>query len=91
MNEWVLISIALVAILVLLGIAITFIFWKKKKEDNNKVETDYRAFFIMGISFLPMGIIFTIVISPAFISFLALGLIYMSIGLINRDKWKKKK
>ena len=91
MNEWILISIILVAIFVLLGVVISFIFWKKKKEMKNGGETDYRAFFIMGISFLPMGIIFTAVISPAFISFLALGIIYMSIGLANRDKWEKKK
>lgn len=91
MNEWILFSILLIAILVLLGFIITLIFWKKKKVSNNWGETDYRAFFIMGISFLPMGIIFTTIISPAFISFFALGIIYMSIGLANRDKWEKKK
>ncbi len=44
----------------------------------------------MGISFLPMGIIFTATISPAFIGFVGMGISYMAIGLANRDNWDKK-
>ena len=90
MNEWILISIFLIIIFVIIGIALGLVYWKKNKEETLK-ETDYRVFFILGISFLPMGIIFTTVISPAFISFIALGIIYMIIGLVNRDKWNKKR
>ena len=89
MNEWIFISIFLVAILVVIGIALTLVYRKKNKEGKFK-EPDYRAFFIIGVSFLPMGIIFTTVISPAFIGFLGIGICYMAIGLANRDKWKKK-
>jgi hypothetical protein len=42
----------------------------------------------MGICFLPMGIIFTTTINPGFIGFIALGIVYMAIGLANKDKWK---
>ena len=81
--------IGILVITLLVLIATIFIVKKKKKEETNK-EIDYRAFFIMGISFLPMGIIFTTAISPAFIGFIGLGICYMAIGLANRDKWDKK-
>ena len=32
MNEWILISLVLVAILVLIGIVLTLVFWKKRKK-----------------------------------------------------------
>ena len=89
MNYWILLTIILGIIAVIVGVFVLFVMQKKKKEGTYK-EPDYRAFFIMGICFLPMGIIFTTAISPAFISFLALGIIYMSIGLANKDKWKKE-
>ena len=89
MNEWILISIFLIAILVIIGIALILVYRKKNKEGSFK-EPDYRAFFIIGISFLPLGIVFTSTISPAFIGFLAIGICYIAIGLANRDKWKNK-
>jgi len=84
---YIMIGILVITLLVL--IATIFIVKKKKKEAPYK-EPDYRAFFIMGISFLPLGIIFTVTISPAFIGFVGMGTIYMAIGLANRDKWEKK-
>jgi len=51
---------------------------------------DYRAYFIMGICFLPLGIILTIIITVGFLGLTALGIIYMIIGLANRDKWGKQ-
>jgi len=54
-------------------------------------EVDYRAFFIMGISFLLLGIVLTFVIgNPGFIGFMVLGIAYIAIGLANKDKWKKE-
>ena len=79
----------LIGIALLVLIATIFIAKKMKKEETYK-ETDYPAFFIMGISFLPMGIIFSAAINPAFIGFVGMGIIYMAIGLANRDKWKKE-
>ncbi len=83
------ISALIVAVLVVIGLILTLVMFKKQKEGPNK-EPDYRAFFIMGISFLPMGIIFTATISPAFIGFVGMGISYMAIGLANRDNWDKK-
>jgi len=88
MSDWPLIIIALIAILIL-GIVLVLIAWKKIKEEGYK-EPDYRAFFIMGICLLPIGIIFMTTLNPGFIGFTCMGLWYMAIGLANREKWKKK-
>ena len=88
MNNWILITIFLGIIAVTIGIIVFFALKKQKKEGTYK-DPDYRSFFIMGICFLPIGIIFTSTISPAFIGFLGIGVCYMAIGLANRDKWKK--
>jgi uncharacterized membrane protein len=90
MDEWILLTIILGAIAVIVGVFVLFMMMQKKKKDGTYKEPDYRAFFIMGICFLPMGLIFTTVISPAFNGLLAIGIIYMLIGLANRDKWNNK-
>ena len=88
MNSWILITIFLGIIAIVIGIIVLLTLRKNLKAGLAR-EIDYRTFFIMGISFLPMGIIFTAVISPVFISFIAIGVCYLAIGLANRDKWKK--
>ena len=50
----------------------------KQKQRN----ANYRAFFILGISFLPIGI------ATANPAFMVLGLVFLAISLINRKKWK---
>ena len=90
MDGLIFIVIGIIVILVILGILLIMTFLIRK-EDRKYEEPDYQAFFIMGISFLPMGIVFTIAISPAFIGFAGIGICYIAIGLTNKDKWKKKK
>ena len=87
MNGLILVLIVILALALIVGIIFTFFVLKKKKEGVYK-EPDYRAFFIMGICFLPMGIIFTTTLNPGFIGFIVLGIAYMTIGLANKDKWK---
>jgi hypothetical protein len=53
--------------------------------------TDYRIFFILGISLFAMGISLISAVGPAFIIFLGCGVVYMVIGLANRDKWAESK
>jgi 4-amino-4-deoxy-L-arabinose transferase-like glycosyltransferase len=88
------IAIAMIAILLItVFVLIVTVFWVKKNSKNklNK-EVDYRAFFIMGISFLPLGIFLTFAVdNPGFIGFIGLGACYIAIGLANKDKWKKEK
>ena len=81
---WILVSIAgVVAIL-----AVLFILVLKRK--GQKREVDYRSYFNMGIIWLPVGIIFYLIFkSMVGLWFLIMGLVYLSIGLKNKDKWGK--
>ena len=88
MEALILVVIGIIAILVLLGLIILVVL--KRKQGEKYEEPDYQVFFIMGISFLPLGIAFTVAIGPAFIGFIGIGICYMAIGLANKDKWKKK-
>ena len=59
MDDFLLVSVATLAIAALvLGILVVF---KKRKEIGKGKEPNYRAFFIIGATFLPTGIVFMIV------------------------------
>ena len=83
--------------LILVGILAVFA-WNKNKGRKTK-GTGYRALFILGITFLTLGIIYEIAFlisgTKVFlilgISFIGLGLSYLAIGLGNRDKWKSNR
>lgn len=87
------IALIILAIAVATGILAVLMVRKRKKE--GRPQADYRIFFLLGITWLPFSIILMIVSFilqiPFYIGFplLALGLIYLVIGLANRDKWKK--
>jgi hypothetical protein len=81
---WILVSIA-VAVAVL---AMLFILVLKRK--GWKREVDYRSYFTMGIIWLPFGIIFYLLFESMIgLWFLIMGLVYISIGLKNKEKWGK--
>ena len=83
--------------LILVGILAVFA-WNKNKEGKAK-GTGYRVLFILGITFLPVGIIYEIVFfasdTKVFlvlgIAFIGMGLSYLAIGLGNREKWKSNR
>jgi hypothetical protein len=90
MSEWIIISIFLIVVLVLIGVALIIIYWKKKNKGEIK-EPNYRVFFNLGLVWLPAGVVFVIAINTVIgIAFLGLGASYLAIGLGNRDKWEKK-
>jgi hypothetical protein len=62
---------------------------KKNHYLNRKI--DYKVFYIIGILWLFLGIIFTISAISARIFFFSLGLVFLSFSLANRDKWKGSK
>ena len=84
------IALIILAIAVVTGIIAVLMVWKRKKE--GKPQADYRTFFIIGVIWVPLSIIFMIVSFilqiPFYIGFplFALGLIYLIIGLKNRYK-----
>jgi len=75
--------------LLLLGFVVLIV-RKRKLGPGENLEPDYHALFIMGICFLPMGAIGIATKNPGFFGISALGLIYLAIGLKNKDKWKIK-
>ena len=76
-------------VIVVLGIVVVLVMWKIRKEGKTQ-EPDYRAFFVMGISFLTIGAAFMST-NPGLMGFTGLGIVYMAIGLANKDKWPKEK
>jgi len=87
--EWILIG--LLVGMVVVGIGVVFALKTAKDNKKKSKEIDYYVFFVLGISFLPMGIIFSATISPGFMGFMGLGAVYMAIGLAHKDKWKTNK
>ncbi|KYK26785.1 hypothetical protein AYK20_08590 [Thermoplasmatales archaeon SG8-52-1] len=89
MQGLILIVISIIVVLVILGILLALVFFIRK-QDRKFEEPDYQTFFILGMSFLSLGIVFILVINPGFIAFIGIGICYMAIGLANKNKWKKK-
>jgi len=91
-------STTIMSLLLILGILVTLflvLVLRKRKQPGKAGGTDYKAFFIMGVVFLPTGLTMMLVYFFTEIPFevglplFALGLIYLVLGLVNRDKWKK--
>ena len=88
MNEMLMIYFATVTILVVIGLILTMVVLKKKKE-GKMGEPNYQVFFILGIAWIPIGIVIMVEINLVLgIAFMGMGVIYMAIGLVNRDKWE---
>ncbi len=71
--------IILIIIVLLLGVTMMILARKQKRKPN------YKTFFILGITWIPIGIaidnrMFTIA-----------GIVFMLVGLLNKSKWKKEK
>jgi uncharacterized membrane protein len=90
--------VSIMSLLLLIGTVVTLLLvavLRKRKREGKEGETDYKAFFIMGIAFLPTGFAMMMVYFFAELPFeiglplFALGSVYLLIGLANRDKWKK--
>ena len=80
MNNYLVLSLIIgIAVLAVL-FAVIFIYRNK----GQKIKPDYRVFFILGITWLPLGIATD---NPGF---LGMGAVFMAIGLANRSKWKKE-
>ncbi len=87
------IALIILAIAVVTGILAVLLARKRKKE--GKPQLNYRTFFILGVTWVPFSIVLMVVSFifqiPFYIGFpfFILGLVYLIIGLRNRDKWKK--
>lgn len=70
-----------IGIIILLALIALLVAYKRKEE---KAEPNYRLFFILGITWLPLGIATDNTV------FLGLGAVFLITGLANKDKWKNE-
>ena len=86
------IVIAAVITAVAVATGILAIFMVRKREKGEKQVVNYRAFLMMGIIWVPFSIVLMVVSFilqiPFYTGFplLALGLVYLIIGLKNRNR-----
>ena len=81
------IFVLIAAGLVMVGVLVVFAL-KNSKKVTNPIEVNYRAFFILGVFFIPVGSMGVILFNVGFVGVLALGVVYLVLGLANRDKWR---
>ena len=82
-------SIGILVLLVLIGIVLLLIVWRKRGIVG---EPNYQVFFTLGIVWVPVGVVFMAAVNPAIgFAFMAMGMAYLAIGLAYRDKWEKRK
>ena len=89
------VSIVIASILVLVGVVALVLIWKRRREGKPS-EPNYRAFFMMGSVWFPVGLASMVIFFLLDVNFVvgiplfAMGIIYLSIGWANRHKWKKE-
>ena len=76
-------SINLFILIGLMVIGLVFVLYSQFKKE--KIKPNYRLFFIFGMTWIPLGVVFYK--TTRNIGFLIMGVIFLIIGLINKDKW----
>ena len=88
MSENVFLILGFIVFAILLGF-IVYLIVQKRKNAEGQLQINYKIFFILGTCFLPAGIAISLSSDNfAFSGLSALGLIYLVIGLANRNKWE---
>jgi len=81
MNTNLSIDLFIVIGLIVIGLVIVLSSQFKKE----KIKPNYRLFFILGMTWVSLGVVFYK--TTRNIGFLIMGVIFLIIGLINKDKW----
>ena len=76
-------SIDLFMVIGLIVIGLVIVLYSQFKKE--KIKPNYRLFFILGMTWVPLGVVFYK--TTRNIGFLIMGVIFLIIGLINKDKW----
>ena len=87
MDTWPVVALMILVGFVLVGVLATLIVYRRRR-GRDEAEVDYRAFFVLGLCMLPMGILFSFLINPGFLGIMGLGAFYIVLGLSKRDKWR---
>jgi hypothetical protein len=79
------IPVVLAIVIGLFALGLLVIFLVIKRRDQIPTETNYRAFFIIGLSWLAIGIPLK---NPGLYG---MGVVFTIVGLVNRDKWGQER
>ncbi len=66
-------------------VAIFVVFMTRSKQIQGTRDPEYRTFFIMGATFVPIGI------ATGNAGFWVMGLIFLIMGITNRVKWSNNR
>jgi hypothetical protein len=61
----------------------------EKHTESSTNAASYLVLFVFGITFMGMGPALMILLGPAMLALTGVGIIFLAIGLANRDKWMK--
>jgi heme/copper-type cytochrome/quinol oxidase subunit 2 len=79
--------VSILVLLVVLGIVFA---WKLRNK-NWEHQTDYRAFFWIGLIWTAIGIPYMFIFDSSMSFLLIMGVVFLAIGAANKDKWDQKK
>jgi drug/metabolite transporter (DMT)-like permease len=64
----------------------------KKKSGRARLPEDYYTLFIIGVAWLPIGILMWVIGDASIVNvFTLIGFIFLVIGLSHKSEWKKRK
>lgn len=78
----------IIVVLIVVGIVAALAARKSGRKGRRK-EVNYNVFFVIGICWFPLGIVFMTIDSPLGFMFFPLGLAYLAIGLVGTRKQRK--
>jgi hypothetical protein len=81
-----------VVMIVILAVAVALVgimVWKFKTGRLRRSEPDYKTFFSIGLVWTMFGAVFML-FDSSMTFFLPMGVVFLALGLANRDKWGKK-
>lgn len=83
MVHWVIGAIGVLIILIILALVFAIKLARQKK----KHEPDYYLFFILGIVWMGAGV--PLMITTRNFGLFVMGIVFLVLGITNKDKWKK--
>ncbi|MDM8000739.1 MAG: hypothetical protein QUS33_12330, partial [Dehalococcoidia bacterium] len=89
---WIWVSTALLAIVLTLGL-LWILTSLKKRTGAGASQPNHRAFFLMGVVMLTVGTAEMLIFLRTEVSYvvalplIAIGMVFIVVGLANRDKW----
>ncbi len=90
-------TVVSVIVLLFIGLLLIFLLILMRIKAIQRKEINYRIFFILGMVFIPIGIIWIVLTSLVDNLFvlgipcLLIGVAFLAAGLTNRDKWRNVK